>query len=81
MEVLKIEEMPFPIRLFAAFVLPSDGQTVLRMTVDLRRGISVHEQVPNTNIKFICPEFKEKMFLDKKPTLHEFSPNTNTKLF
>jgi hypothetical protein len=47
----------------------------------LGKATRVHEQVPNTNIKFICPEFKEKMFLDKKPTLHEFSPNTNTKLF
>jgi hypothetical protein len=49
---LRLEELPFPIRFFAAFVLPSVGRTMLRMTVFLRRGISVHEQVPNTNIKF-----------------------------
>jgi hypothetical protein len=79
MEVLKIEEMPFPIRLFAAFVLPSDGQTVLRMTVDLRRGISVHEQVPNTNIKFICPEFKEKLLYAEPECFMNFRPTPTSK--
>jgi hypothetical protein len=34
---------------------------LLAMTLERERDKSVHEQVPNTNIKFICPEFKEKM--------------------
>jgi hypothetical protein len=34
----------------------------------------VHEQVPNTNIKFICPEFKEKMLLREGRRSMNFPP-------
>jgi hypothetical protein len=39
-----------------------------------KRGVSVHEQVPNTNIKFICPEFKEKMLYAEPVQFMNFGP-------
>jgi hypothetical protein len=60
-ESLKTEELPVPIRFSASPDSASLRPALLRMTINLRGGRLVHEQVPNTNIKFICPVFREKM--------------------
>jgi hypothetical protein len=60
-ESLKTEELPVPIRFFTSPDSASLRPALLRMTINLRGGRSVHEQVPNTNIKFICPQFREKL--------------------
>ncbi|HWF43932.1 MAG TPA: hypothetical protein VG537_04755 [Candidatus Kapabacteria bacterium] len=52
---------------------------LLAMTLEGAKDKRVHEQVPNTNIKFICPEFKEKMLFYEGSPVHEFRPNTNIK--
>jgi hypothetical protein len=41
----------------------------------------VHEQVPNTNIKFICSEVREKMLFREGRLFMNFGPTPTSKLF
>jgi hypothetical protein len=58
---------------------------LLAMTVETAvnsfsmKGRDIHEQVPNTNIKFICPEFKEKILFKKGRWFMNFGPTPTSK--
>jgi hypothetical protein len=45
----------------------------------LGKATRVHEQVPNTNIKFICPEFKEKLLYAEPECFMNFRPTPTSK--
>jgi hypothetical protein len=48
---------------------------------ELERKTTIHEQVPNTNIKFICPEFKEKMLYAESRRFMNFGPTPTSTSF
>jgi hypothetical protein len=80
-ESLKTEEMFVPIRFSASPDSASLRPALLRMTINLRGGRSVHEQVPNTNIKFICPQFKEKKLYTESRRFMNFPPHQHQEYF
>jgi hypothetical protein len=60
---------------------------LLAMTIEtsgnsfLGKAVMVHEQVPNTNIKFICPGFKEKVLYAEPNLFMNFGPTPTQSYF
>jgi hypothetical protein len=77
--MVRIAISSHPILRFAGLRFAAPGYA--QNDAQFKRRSSVHEQVPNTNIKIICPEVGEKLLYAEPGRFMNFPPTPTSTYF